>query len=456
MRMKRGQSRCERREEGECEGRPVAPFAATCRDRETSFAQYAIWALHRAENQDLSISTPAADEPLLNGVPYLTFRQTVDLAARRDAGAFFSGSAAADVLVSLLRERVPEGGLVMDPACGMGDLLLSFAKTLPLRTTLKETVRDWGACLAGMDLNESLVQLTKARLVMLARVRGGFSDHLARPEEWFPHIACGDMLTDTPRLEAADGFLFNPPFTLTPDASVPWAKGRINAASIFLDKLLSAKRSSVAVAAILPEVLRCGSRYARFRKHLSSRGFGATAISLGRFDKWTDVDVFATLFSDADTTELWPSKFPSACRSVGDLFDVSVGPVVPHRHPHLGPWRRFVCAKTVPAWSQLFEPKRSRRFRGTVYQPPFVVIRRTSSPSDKSRAVGAIISGHSPVAIENHLLVVRPRSGTLHDCQRLLRVLRDQCTSDYLNTEIRCRHLTTAIIASIPWNESNG
>jgi hypothetical protein len=88
---------------------------------------------------------------------------------------------------------------------------------------------------------------------------------------------------------------------------------------------------------------------------------------------------------------------------------------------------------------------------GTIFAPPFVAVRRTSSPSDRKRAVGSIILGNRPVAVENHLLVLTPNDGRLESCAELLVLLACDATSDYLNLAIRCRHLTTRSVMGIPW-----
>lgn len=400
---------------------------------------------------------PEAPEnlPLLNGVPYRLFRQSVDIDERRRAGTFFSGAELSARIVSLLKSQMSDAAIVMDPTCGIGDLLLAYASELPVASTLEETLENWGRRLAGMDLRPELVQMTKARLVMLARSRGRFRDRTRNPDSYFPLISVGDMLNEPEKLAAADGFLFNPPFGRTTEHDVDsWATGKINAAAIFLAKLISSKKSGAPVAAILPEVLRCGSRYEQFRRHLEELGLCGEFSSIGRFDSWTDVDVFVTLLTSGSGMPIWESKQASGL-TIGDFFDVKVGPVVPHRHPNKGPWRKFVCAKTTPAWSAGFEPKTSRRFTGTVFQPPFIVIRRTSSPNDRKRAVGAVITGEKAVAVENHLIVLIPKMGGVKTCHKLLGALASDGTNDFLNEHIRCRHLTTGSVRTIPWAVSD-
>lgn len=412
--------------------------------------------LGRAQEEALSGAAahiPFAQQPLLNGVPYKAFRQSVALDDRRQAGTFFSGATLARELATRLRSIVPEGARVLDPTCGMGDLLLAYAAELPLGDTLAETLARWGEQIAGIDPRPELVAMAKARLVALARGRGRFCDPLNELGQLFPHIIVGNMFAEADRLAAAAGFLFNPPFGCTSEHRVAgWGSGKLSSAALFLDALITAARADAPIAAVLPEVLRCGSRYASFRTMLVERGISGDFASRGQFDAWTDVDVFTTMLRAAPGP-LWSAAEPQG-DTVGDHYLVRVGPVVPHRHENKGPWRRFICAKSVPAWSEDFRPTASRRFKGTVFDPPFVVVRRTSSPSDRKRAVGAIIVGDAPVAVENHLIVIMPIDGGYERCRALLEVLRSDRTSDYLNRSIRCRHLTTGSVSAIPWADA--
>lgn len=398
------------------------------------------------------------EEPLLNGLAYRLFRQSLDIDERRKQGTFFSGPKIAGFLASTLRRVVSTEALIMDPTCGLGDLLLAYAAELPLQATLDGTLGDWGTKLAGLDLDGGLVRMAKTRLVMLARSRGKFTARLRDVDDYFPLIRVGDMLSELPFLADADGILFNPPFGQTTEhGSADWGSGNVNAAATFLAAVAENRKRGTPIAAVLPEVLRCGSRYERFRQHLEAAGLRGDYRSCGRFDTWTDVDVFTTLLADDPSPSIWKDteRLTGAGQVVSSYFDVRVGAVVPHRNPELGPWSRYICAKSTPAWAT-YMPDRSRRFKGTTFQPPFVVVRRTSSPSDRQRAVATIITGNRRVAVENHLLVLLPKDRSLEACENLMNVLQGPETSAYLNGTIRCRHLTTASVGSIPWNEYNG
>jgi hypothetical protein len=440
--------------------KPSAPGSSDAGQPQRSpkpFSDFVDLAVKAAQTPDLQNPVSEA-HPLLNGVPYSAFRRDVILKARREMGAFFSSSKIAGALADKVEASAGLGAVVLDPTCGIGDLLLAFASRLPMMATLSETVAAWGAQLAGIDKEDHLVRLAKVRLCMLARARGGFVED-ADPLQMFPLIRTGDMFGGgvADLLDAADAVLFNPPFGKTTwETPVDWASGQINAAAMFLDRLTCRLRKDVPIAAVLPEVLRCGSRYQHFRDLLARRGYRGGFEIYGRFDTWTDVDVFTTLLTRGeDATELWSEANEAIAGRVSDAFEIRVGAVVPHRDPKSGPDRAYICAKTTPAWDNNFVPFARRQFEGTAFSPPFVAIRRTSSPSDRYRAVATVIAGDEPIAVENHLLVAKPLDGRLATCEALATHLRSNDINARLNGIMRCRHLTTGVIKALPWAEQD-
>lgn len=361
-------------------------------------------------------------------------------------------------MASKLVPHVKPDQIVMDPTCGIGDLLIGYAATLPLGESLCETISNWGLVLAGLDLDPELVRLAKARIVAFARIKGNFTDSLESVDDAFPLIKSGNFFSDFAELKRPSAFLFNPPFVATNSPTeLTWASGLVNNAAVFLAKLIQEKRPEAPISAILPEVLRSGTRYKRFREHIASAGVSGDVEMLGRFDRWTDVDVFSTLLHSSIEPKLWVPKIESPNGAVvGDFFSVNVGPVVPHRHPNKGQWSRFICAKTTPRWNLSFEPKLNRRFKGKLFRPPFVVVRRTSSPSDNDRAVATVVTGKKDVAVENHLLVLTPASHRLEACVNLALQLKEKSTTSFLNKAIRCRHLTTGVVSQIPYRPEDG
>jgi len=113
----------------------------------------------------------AACNPALNGEPARTLRQLVPIAARRRAGAFFTGFRLARRLLKMTRFPARRPLVIIDPTCGAGDLLLSAARRLPLGPDLEQTIVQWGQILHGRDLQPQFVAAARARLLLLARER---------------------------------------------------------------------------------------------------------------------------------------------------------------------------------------------------------------------------------------------------------------------------------------------
>ena len=407
-------------------------------------------------------ATAPSIEAALDGQPYRELRRRTTLAQRRSLGAFFTGQELAGKLVT--GSTAQRGLSIHDPTCGAGDLLLAVARLMPVRATLGATLAFWGKLLSGTDVDATFVRLAKARLALLAKARTGSTRCLGAEnlETIFPRITRSDVLTEQLQLADTDWLLLNPPFIRV---GVPrdcrWGTGSANAAAVIFDKCIQAAGDGARVSAILPEVLRTGTRYDKWRMQIAERLRKVRVSSWGRFDPQTDVDVFVLTGVVArqgrKTTPAWTpgEETRSEVITLEDLFDVSVGPVVPHRHEDTGRRHPFVAASTVPRWGLVRKPVQSRGFSGRLFGSPFVVVRRTSSPGDRERAVGAIIASPEKVAVENHLIICRPKDRTLRGCRELLADLQDPRTTRWLNQAIRCRHLTTKHLRELPmWSRS--
>ena len=378
---------------------------------------------------------------VLNGQASTEIRRLVPLAERRRLGAFFTPHELADKLADPLR-RVQGQVTVLDPCCGAGDLLLAAVRAL------EDPVRRGNASaeLSGVEIVDEFSRVALMRFELLSRtlelnVAGRFN--------------VGDGLTAR-EFDNATHLLLNPPFAAVPsDESCRWAGGKVNGAADFLARTVVRLKEGVEVHAILPDVLRSGSRYRRWRSFITERLDLDTPEPTGRFDRWTDVDVFILrgitrhMTTDPSPYEWGPS---TAGSTVGDRFDVSVGPLVDYRSPLEGPHVPYLVAKNFPVWGTIAAVERTRRFSGRLHKGPIVVIPRTSRPDDPYRARAAVVSDPRGIAVENHLLVLKPRHGGLTECRRLLRRLRSQPVNDWLDQVIRCRHLTVSAVASIPWS----
>lgn len=395
----------------------------------------------------------------LNGSVGTELRRRVSLDHRQRIGAFFTSEA-------LRKLTIPtsffEGnnGLVWDPACGAGDLLIRAAEALPATLNLATTLSAWGEQLSGNDIEPVFIRAAKARLVLAAYLRGARRQSGGRLSLRlvFPKIRVRDSLVSHPSF-VPTRIILNPPFISINQQTKPgWGAGSVSAAAVFIDKCLQIAAPGALIAAILPDVLRTGSRYERWRAEVQRLAEINSLHVYGSFDPQADVDVFILQLQVRSVHQQsvigedpWGISKTHKGITLGDYCTVTVGPVVPHRHKSTGQDLPYIHAKEAPQWGVMEHITTRRQFAGTTSQPPFVVIRRTSSPSDKFRAVGTLVVCDERVAVENHLLICQPKDGSLATCQKIMEVLYADTTNEWLNSRIRCRHLTVSSVKDIPW-----
>ena len=411
-----------------------------------------------------------AIEAALNGELSKTLRKLVPNPELQAAGAYFTGESMADQLVNYMPSEGLASRTILDSACGGGNLLLAHARRLEVKSNFFDTLSYWGGLIQGIDLHNEFVRATRSRLALLAALRGialhghsFFDGKQIDIKQLFPKISCGDSLDIN--WPDSDLLLLNPPFNLVyvpNDCS--WASGRVSQAALFIIKAITTARKGTIIRAILPDILRSGSRYRKWRVLVERLATVESIEILGQFDKQTNVDVFIlTLFITA------PNNFKrvnwvqnrvidvkEAISTVGDLCKITVGKVVPHRDKEEGQEYAYLDVKHLPKWTTLHPGEIRRRFSGEVFETPFVIVRRNSRSKDSHRAVATLVVSGDPlnnelVAVENHLFVIKPNTSTLEDCQELMRVLHEERTNTWLNERIRCRHLNKISIHSIPW-----
>ena len=386
----------------------------------------------------------------LDGEASRQLRDVVTIKDLRKLGAFFTGELLAKRLVDLVPQ---DRRRFVDPACGCGDLLLAASTRLKVDSSLEATLTRWNRHLLGCDLVPAFVRAARARLVLAALSRGAVSvTDLEQPAELLTNITVADGLALRPL--SGDAVLLNPPYgRIAAPKDCQWASGGTTEAAVFLDSILNACSPGAYLAAVLPEVLRAGSRYARLRSEVESRLAIRTIQPAGVFDPLTDVDVFL-LSGDAreDAGADAAGWVPRICGAkLADLCEVSVGALVDYRDPGLGPWHAYLDARSRRGMREVV-PELRRRFRGTAVDPPFVVIGRTNRPNQGAgpRVRATIIRGVRPVAVENHLLVLKPHDYTVRGCRALVRIIESDHTSTFLDERLRCRHLTVGAVREIP------
>jgi hypothetical protein len=396
---------------------------------------------------------------VLDGLPAKELRRLVPLDELRRSGAFFTGSRLVNNLISSkFASTIKSTSILVDPACGGGDLLLSCTSFLQISSDLSETLNYWRSNLLGVDLHSEFVEITKLRLVLKAITLGAIPHTTLRNSflDLFDNIRVGSMFQNFDVLKKATHILLNPPYFMmqTPE-SCDWASGKVNAASIFLETCVKQVTDGTRIAAILPDVLRSGTRYKKWRDLIESKCEIQRIHLYGQFDAWADVDVFELEVIVKNEPSVHPCgwvKLNKESRfTVADMFDISIGPVVEYRDPLTGPIVKYIRPRGLPAWTSVCTVDNCRSFNGRTFQGPFVVVRRTSRQGDKHRAIGTIVNIKEDVAIENHLIILKPKDGKHSTCQELLDVLQNAKTNNWFNETIRCRHLTIKSVAELPW-----
>lgn len=424
-----------------------------------NFSEYAE-SIHQLARPDTRLTHPQWRKHLahcLDGGPNRALRRQPDQSEFKQHGAYFTGARFASRVANVATRDSSARSVYYDPTCGAGDLLLAVARKLPLAPTLHQTLDDWGARLAGCDINADFLRLAKTRLILLAARRLRLTPPIQLPATLnpFPDLVEADSLQTVSPMPDADVIVMNPPFGYTcAPTDCEWATGRVNAAALFVASAIETSPTGTRIVAILPDVLRSGSRYVAWRAMTRRSGQILAERPLGLFDRWTDVDVFLFQFqkvSSAPAQNDESKQTTNRTGGIGKRFHVHVGPVVPHRHPETGPLVPYLHARSIPPWTECKKIQETRQFDGRLFAPPFVTVRRTSRPDDGKRAVATLVHGDLPVAIENHLLVCVPKDGKSESCEQLIRRLRSSKTDAWLNKHLRCRHLTTRVIAQMPW-----
>ncbi|WP_081275691.1 N-6 DNA methylase [Serratia plymuthica] len=383
----------------------------------------------------------------------IVMRECLSIEDMREAGSFFTGLNLATKVIEQFDRPINLNSVVLDPTCGAGNLLIVCSRQLKVDKSLTQTLSLWGKVLWGFDIYESFIEAAKLRIIIEAINRGAHNDcNLDTAFKLLKNIKVQDALTITSNeLATVTHAVMNPPFTIWPSPRVNyWKSGKVNAAGVVFDLYLRLLPYECAISAILPDVLRSGSRYEGFRKYLSENMCGECLV-WGRFNKKTDVDVFiiSGIISSNNKNIKWFQDIGEYQR-LSSLFDVRIGPLVAYRDIEDGSEYPYFHPKNSPAWKTVSTATEKRKFKGVVLRPPFIVVKRTSSPSDRYRASATIINLNEYVAIENHMIVIKPKNSTLKDCKLLLKILKSESTNEFLNQRIRVRHLTVGVIKDIP------
>ena len=156
----------------------------------------------------------------INGSSYIASAENIEKKVRdlipiedlRTAGAFFTGDTLAGTAISNFPKPIQTNSVCFDPACGVGNLLISASKCLPVFASLDETIELWNQCLIGFDLHQEFVECTKLRLIHEAISRGAKKSNksLNQLELLFENIREGDAFEQSPSSEKSHAFVTQP------------------------------------------------------------------------------------------------------------------------------------------------------------------------------------------------------------------------------------------------------
>jgi hypothetical protein len=427
----------------------ITKFSAYCKDIESIF------------HSSIECSSPFLHkehiEVILNGGATSALQRLVPANIRKKSGIFFTNAYLADKVAKHIVPILRSGGTLLDPACGAGNLLVACSNYLPRGHTFLDTIQLWSQIVSGYDLFPEFIRASRLRLVLAAANHHMKDNNTLSDidiENVFPHLKVGNVF-DSESILQSQCIVVNPPFGyMQAPSDCTWAHGRIQAAGWFLEKLLLSAREGQHIVAILPDVLNSGTRYERWRNHILTLTSSLSINQVGRFDLDTDVDVFIlhAVKGNKGPTR-WPNmpqRYFNTNHHLSNFFNIHVGTIVPHRDILEGEQYPYIHARTAPKWETIDHLAEYRPSTHTVFMPPFVVVHRTSSPSDKYRCMAAIVNLKQKVAVENHLLVLLPKDKQLSSCKQAIDLLRSKKTNDWLNSRIRCRHLTVTVLRELP------
>ncbi|MGQ6514596.1 N-6 DNA methylase [Serratia sp. IR-2025] len=364
----------------------------------------------------------------------------------RDSGVFFTGEELSAECAHRISHTLQHDSKIVDPCCGAGNLLIALSKYLPVAAALSETLSMWNSMLYGYDLYEDFIYAAKLRLVLEAIRRGVIVDeiNLGKNINSLTNIKVLDFLSRSVSYEAYTHVIINPPYNQSILKHYKyWRGGKVNLAAVFIDEIITNSSSDMHLVAILPDVLRSGTRYEKWREEIGGLISGEVIIR-GRFDSKTDVDVFILDCQIKENTLgfQWTNKHALSTSVISDHFSVSIGKVVPYRDKDDGHSHVYIYPGLLKSWDMICSSDilSKRKHRSVPIQPPFITIKRTSSPKDKNRAGAHLIYGSEPVFVENHLVIVKPFDNDINE------------VNSFLNDIIRCRHLTVKVVKDIPFN----
>jgi disulfide oxidoreductase YuzD/SAM-dependent methyltransferase len=390
----------------------------------------------------------------VNGFAEKEVRRLVSLEKRRNDGVFFTDSLLAEKVLEVLQPCFNAQSVIYDAACGVGNLLIAASNFIH-KHKIQPANKKY---LFGTDIHTEFIEAANLRLQMNNLLLLGKKTNKIAQQKRGYSIHKQNGLIVNKFYKAATHIFINPPFDQEKfKEKLGWAAGKVSMAAVFMEKAILFANPGTTIMAILPDVLRSGTRYQKWRNMVEKYCTLEKIELLGQFDEHADVDVYAIkLIKRQEPIEkniFGLSEEPNSTinlKTVKDFFDICVGPVVDYRDEKKGIQLPYVVSRGLKSWSTQTEVILKRKHLGKSFNCPFVVIKRTSRATDENRAMATIIDCDELVYVDNHLIILKPKSKTLRDCRLAIKILQDERTNKWLNEQIRCRHLTVKIVSNIP------
>ena len=386
----------------------------------------------------------------VNGLASEELRRLVSLEKRRNDGIFFTDSRLAEKVVELLEPSFNKQSVVYDAACGVCNLLIAVSNYLH-KHNITPANKNY---LLGTDIHQEFVEAAKLRLQMNNLLQNPSADKVQQKNGYAVQQKNG--LLPNKFYKLATHIFINPPFDQERvEEKLSWASGKVSMAAVFVEKAILFAKPGTTIMAILPDVLRSGTRYEKWRQMVSKFCTIEKQVLLGQFDEHADVDVYALKLIKRKKA-LQPKAAATAAinqvnipQTLADIFDICIGPVVDYRDERNGKERPYIVSRGLESWCIQTKIDSKRKHLGKSFKGPFVVIKRTSRATDENRAMATIINCSKPVYVDNHLIMLKPKIKTLEACELAIKILKDKRTNDWLNEQIRCRHLTVKVVSEI-------
>ena len=144
----------------------------------------------------------------------MSLKNIMGIGSLRELGAFFTPHALAENAVSQFSTAITADSKLLDPNCGVGNLLIEATMCLGVKPSLSATLKTWNEVLYGFDIESDFIVITKLLLILAALARGVKLDcSIEQAESYLTNIKVKNALNITAEdISHITHLLMNPPF----------------------------------------------------------------------------------------------------------------------------------------------------------------------------------------------------------------------------------------------------